>query len=43
MGFVEFIELKKKATTIEIGLLLNFGRKLEFKRFVYDNKRKISA
>ncbi len=29
-----------KATNIEIGLLLNFGRKPEFKRFVYDNKRK---
>lgn len=33
-----------KATNIEIGLLLNFGRKPEFKRFIYDNKRKnISA
>jgi len=32
-----------KATTVEVGLLLNFGRKPEFKRFVYDNKRKISA
>jgi len=29
-----------KATNIEVGLLLNFGRKPEFKRFVYDNKRK---
>ena len=29
-----------KATNIEVGLLLNFGRKSEFKRFVYDNKRK---
>ncbi len=29
-----------KATSIEVGLLLNFGRKPEFKRFVYDNKRK---
>ena len=29
-----------KATTIEVGLLLNFGRKPEFKRFVYDNVRK---
>jgi len=28
------------ATNIEVGLLLNFGRKPEFKRFVYDNKRK---
>jgi len=28
-----------KATSIEVGLLLNFGRKPEFKRFVYDNKR----
>ncbi len=29
-----------KATNNEVGLLLNFGRKPEFKRFVYDNKRK---
>ena len=29
-----------KATNIEVGLLLNFGRKPEFKRFVYDNTRK---
>ena len=29
-----------KATNIEVGLLLNFGVKSEFKRFVYDNKRK---
>ena len=29
-----------KATNIEVGLLLNFGRKPEFKRFIYDNKRK---
>ena len=29
-----------KATNIEVGLLLNFGRKPEFKRFAYDNKRK---
>ena len=29
---------------IEVGLLLNFGKKPEFKRFIYDNKRKnISA
>ena len=27
----------------ENALLLNFGRKPEFKRFVYDNKRKISV
>ena len=29
-----------KATNIEVGLLLNFGKKPDFKRFVYDNKRK---
>ena len=29
-----------KATNIEVGLLLNFGRKPEFKRFIFDNKRK---
>ena len=28
-----------KATNVEVGLLLNFGRKPEFKRFVYDNKK----
>ncbi|MEA3476428.1 MAG: GxxExxY protein [Candidatus Cloacimonadota bacterium] len=33
-----------KATNIEVGLLVNFGKKLEFKRFIYDNYRKnISA
>ena len=29
-----------KATMIEVGLLLNFGPKAEFKRKVYDNDRK---
>ena len=29
-----------KATQIEIGLLLNFGLKPEFKRLIFDNKRK---
>ena len=29
-----------KATNIEVGLLLNFGRKPEFKRFIFNNKRK---
>ena len=29
-----------KATNIEVGLLLNFGKKPKFKKFVYDNKRK---
>ena len=29
-----------KATKIEVGLLLNFGPKAEFKRRVYDNERK---
>jgi len=28
-----------KATNIEIGLLLNFGRKPEFKRFIFNNKK----
>ncbi|MFQ5716666.1 MAG: GxxExxY protein [Nitrospinales bacterium] len=32
-----------KATNIEVGLLLNFGGKPEFKRFVYENQRKKSA
>ena len=27
-----------KATSIEVGLLLNFGKKPEFKRFIHDNK-----
>jgi len=29
-----------KATEVEVGLLLNFGDKPEFKRIVYENKRK---
>ena len=29
-----------KATMVEVGLLLNFGPKAEFKRMVYDNDRK---
>jgi GxxExxY protein len=29
-----------KATVIEVGLLLNFGPKAEFKRKVYDNEHK---
>jgi GxxExxY protein len=29
-----------KVTKIEVGLLLNFGDKPEFKRIVYENKRK---
>lgn len=29
-----------KATVIEVGLLLNFGHKAEFKRKVYDNELK---
>jgi GxxExxY protein len=28
-----------KATNIEVGLLLNFGRIPEFKRFIYSNER----
>jgi GxxExxY protein len=29
-----------RATNVEIGLLMNFGPKPEFKRFIYDNDRK---
>ena len=29
-----------KATEIEVGLLLNFGREAEFRRKIYDNARK---
>jgi len=29
-----------RATELEVGLLLNFGVKPEFKRLVYDNSRK---
>ncbi len=29
-----------KATEIEVGLLLNFGRQAEFHRKIYDNPRK---
>ena len=31
-----------KATDIEVGLLVNFGPKLEFKRKIYDNEKKTS-
>ena len=30
-----------RATGIEVGLLLNFGIKSQFKRFAYDNARKV--
>jgi GxxExxY protein len=30
-----------KASQIEVGLLLNFGPKAEFKRFLFDNIRKL--
>jgi len=30
-----------KATDIEVGLLLNFGKKPEFRRLIFDNRRKI--
>ena len=29
-----------KATSVEVGLLLNFGPEAKFKRVVYDNLRK---
>ncbi len=29
-----------KATELEVGLLLNFGRQAEFHRKIYDNPRK---
>jgi GxxExxY protein len=29
-----------KATSLEVGLLLNFGKKPQFKRFAFDNQRK---
>lgn len=31
-----------RATEIEVGLLLNFGVKPEFKRLVFDNSRKVT-
>jgi GxxExxY protein len=31
-----------KATNIEVGLLLNFGKKPEFKRKIFSNDRKLS-
>jgi GxxExxY protein len=30
-----------RATDIEVGLLLNFGLKPEFKRLIFDNQRKV--
>jgi GxxExxY protein len=32
-----------RATKLEIGLLLNFGPKPQFRRFVFENERKASA
>ncbi|MCX6357832.1 MAG: GxxExxY protein [Candidatus Aureabacteria bacterium] len=32
-----------RATRIEVGILLNFGKKPEFERLAYDNKRKRGA
>ncbi len=29
-----------KATNIEVGLLLNFGKEPQFKRFIFTNNRK---
>ena len=31
-----------RATEIEVGLLLNFGVKPEFKRLLFDNSRKVT-
>ncbi|MCI0351871.1 MAG: GxxExxY protein [Acidobacteriales bacterium] len=31
-----------RATQIEVGLLLNFGSKPEFRRFAFDNQRKLN-
>ena len=31
-----------RATDIEVGLLLNFGLKPQFKRLIFDNARKLS-
>jgi len=31
-----------KATEIEVGLLLNFGERPEFKRLIFDNLKKKS-
>ena len=39
-GFSERLLNYLKATAIEVGLLLNFGPKAEFRRKVYDNDRK---
>lgn len=32
-----------KATEIDVGLLMNFGDKPEFKRFIFDKKRNVGA
>jgi hypothetical protein len=34
------LPISLRATEIEVGLLLNFGPKPEFKRAVFDNSRK---
>lgn len=32
-----------RASELEVGLVLNFGPRLEFRRIVFDNKRKVAA
>jgi GxxExxY protein len=32
-----------RASDLEVGLILNFGPRLEFRRIVFDNKRKVAA
>ena len=36
----DIIVVELKATTIEIGLLLNFGKKPQIKRKIFDNDKK---
>jgi GxxExxY protein len=32
-----------RASQLEVGLILNFGPRLEFRRILFDNKRKVAA
>lgn len=40
-NYINTQKLSEKATEIEVGLLLNFGKKPEFKRKVFSNKKNL--
>ncbi|WP_317040096.1 GxxExxY protein [Flavobacterium urocaniciphilum] len=42
MSFKSIVYNYLKSTEIEVGLILNFGEKPEFKRIVFTNERKVN-